>query len=174
MLQQFTWQDFLIAALVLTLVWYAVIALLFYRRELSLLFGQKEFKQPHEPLPHRWEKGTDQLTGEDEDEPDLMGESRMPDGINRVSVEEISFSGGGVEKEDQVGLVPDVLQELKQVFSILSREDGSKKDFTRLVKAVKEKFPKIASSPNIGRINGFITDHAPFHLSPEELENLWD
>jgi len=159
----------------LTLIWYAAIALLFYRRELSCLFGQREIKHANEPLAHRWEKGTIQLSGGEElEEPDLMGETKLPDGISRVSVEEFSFSGGGAEKEEQVGLVPDILQELKQVFAILAREDGNKNDFTRLVKAVREKFPKIASSPNIGRINGFITDHAPFHLSAEELENLWD
>jgi hypothetical protein len=173
MLQQFTWQQFLIAALVFTLIWYAGVILLFYRKELNaFLRGKRKNEQVKEPLPHRWEQDTTQLQGDESTEDDLMGESRMPEGVGRMSMSDFGFSDEG--KEQQIGLVPDVLEEIKEVFSILAREDGSKKDFFGLIKLVKEKYPKITANPNIGYINEFIADHAPFRLSVEELEDMWE
>ena len=77
------------------------------------------------------------------------------------------------DKVTQLGLVPDVLEELKIIFSILASEDGSKADFFSLFKTVKEKYPKITADPNIDSINIYIREHVPFHLSNEELEDLW-
>jgi len=179
MLQQFTWQHFLVATLVLTIIWYAVVILMFYRRDFFTVFSGKKnspvnrFKKS-EPLPHRWEKGVDDISGKEVNEPVLMGKSKLPDGVSRVSVEEISFSGPGDDREQQVGLVPDVIQEIKEVLSLLAAQDGNKKDFFGLMEKVRDNYPKIASNPNIGSLNKFIVEHAPFHLSAEELENLWD
>lgn len=175
MLQQFTWQHFLVAAMVLTVIWYAAVILIFYRRGFLPPFLKKTGASSTERLPHKWEKGVDKLAEtESEAEPDLMGKSRMPDGVSRVSLEEISFVGNGDEKQQQVGLVPDVIQEIKEVFGLLAAQDGNKKDFFGLMETVRKNYPKIASNPNIGSLNKFIVDHAPFHLSAEELENLWD
>lgn len=175
MLQQFTWQHFLVAAMVLTVIWYAAVILIFYRRGFSGLFGKKNAVASNERLPHHWEKGVDKLAEKDDGaEPELMGKSRLPDGVSRVTLEEISFVGDGDEKQQQVGLVPDVIQEIKEVFRLLASQDGNKKDFFGLMEKVRENYPKIASNPNIGSLNKFIAEHAPFHLSAEELENLWD
>lgn len=178
MLQQFTWQQFLVAALVLTVIWYVAITLTFYRKEFFGLFGPKLTTHSSERLPHRWEKGVDKLAGiVSEEEPDLMGKSKLPDGMSRVSSDAFGFSGNDQNpdsKVEQVGLVPDVLEELKGIFSSLAANDGDKLDFMEMMDTVREKFPKIASSPNIGRINTFIAENAPFYLSKDELENMWD
>ena len=178
MLQQFTWQDFLIATLVLTIIWYAAITLIFYRKEFLGLFNPRVTDRTPERLPHQWEKSVDQLAETTlKEEPDLMGKSKLPDGMNRVSSEGFGFSGGGQDagsKLAQVGLVPDVLEELKGVFASLAANDGDKLDFMEMMEAVREKFPKIASNPNISRINAFVTENAPFYLSKDELETLWD
>ncbi|MET3115377.1 hypothetical protein AAKU52_003126 [Pedobacter sp. CG_S7] len=175
MLQQFTWQEFLIAILVLTLVWYAAVILIFYRKELGVFFSGK-LQQKNAPLPHRWEKGVETMEKEDVDSPEeLLGRPKLPEGTSSVSMGQIGFAGNDDDaKSQQLGLVPDVLQELKEVFAILEKEDGSKKDFFNLMEVVKEKYGQIGSNPNIGRINEFIAGHVPFHLSAEELDNLWD
>ena len=179
MLQQFTWQQFLVATLVLTLIWYVGVILLFYRNEFFGLFGSKSNGVAGGRLPHRWEKGVDELDVQVEEEADLMGISKLPEGMSMTTSDAFGFSGGvsgGVSEDskmEQVGLVPDVIQELKAVFAKLSENDGNKRDFMEMMAEVREKFPKIASSPSIGRINGFIADHAPFHLSAEELEDIW-
>ena len=179
MLQQFTWQHFLVATLVLTVIWYAVVILMFYRRDFFEAFSGKKnnpvnrFKKS-EPLPHRWEKGVDDISGQEVNEPVVMGKSKLPDGVSRVSLEDISFSDPGNGRVNLVGLVPDLLQEIKEVFRSIAAKDGNKKDFFDLMETVRQNYPKMASHPTISNINSFIVEHAPFHLSSDELENLWD
>ena len=170
MLQQFTWPEFLIAALLLTIVWYLGVIAIFYQSELiAFLSGRKDGKAKQETLSHTWEADPEFT----EESSALVGVSRLPGGMSTVSMNGFGFSRSEDAKEDQVGLVPDVLEEVKSAFKLLSKEDGNKKDFLRLMRLVSERYPKIGSNPNIGYINEFIADHAPFHLSAEELENLW-
>lgn len=172
MLQQFTWQQFLIAALVFSFIWYAGVILIFYRDELkAFLAGQRNPKHPNEPLPHRWDDENDLVDNENEET--LIGETRLPEGMSTVSMNGFGFTRSEDSKDDQIGLVPDVLEEIKSVFSTLAKDDGNKKDFFNLMKTVSEKYPRIGSNSNIGYINEFIADHASFHLSTEELEDLW-
>jgi len=172
MLQQFTWQQFLVAAAVLTLVWYVAVILLFYRKELNaFLSGKMGRKVTDEPLPHQWEKGVEE---QEETEDELMGKPALPEGMTTVSMGGIGFVASERAKVQQIGLVPDVLAEIRDVFGILEKEDGDKKDFLNLMAIVRGKYPGIGANPNIGSINAWIIEHAPFHLSPEELENLWD
>ncbi|MFA6275795.1 MAG: hypothetical protein WC622_03550 [Pedobacter sp.] len=173
MLQQFTWQQFLIASMVLSLIWYAGVILFYYRTEFLSFLGRTE-NSKSEPLPHRWETGVEVLENGNLQEDELIGKAKLPEGVASVAIGSFGFVQTEDERETQVGLVPDVLQEIKEIFGIIEKEDGSKKDFFNLMEMVREKFPKIGSNPNITRINQFISEHAPFHLSADELENLWD
>lgn len=177
MLHEFTWQQFLVAAMVLSLVWYVGVVLLLYRKEVLFWFGKSRGKEPKERLPHRWQKGVVEVSEVKDHslvEEDLMGKAKLPDGMSSVSMGSFGFSQTEDDRESQVGLVPDVLQELKEIFAIIEKEDGNKTDFLNLMEMVKNKFPKISSNPNIPRINQFISEHSPFYLTPEEMENLWD
>lgn len=171
MLTQFTWQQFLVAITVLSLIWYCSVILLFYRKELKRLLNGKPLNDStSEPLAHRWAEKFDVLEQQAEDH--LMGKSRLPDGVEIVGMDEIQF----VEpdpKTQRLGLIPDVLEEVKTIFDILSKEDGNKQDFLALMQTVKENYPKIASHPNLPQVNDFIISNASFHLSPDELENIW-
>jgi len=175
MLQQITWQTFLVATLVLTISWCLAIALIFYRTKIFQFFENRKQKpinqfKTTEPLPHRWEKGVDKLSNE---EMELVGKARLPEGVSMIDSNGFSFTNED-EKQQQLGLIPDVIQEIKKVFSLLAAQDGNKKNFFRLMETIRENYPKIASNPNIGSLNQFIAEHAPFHLSAKELENLWD
>lgn len=176
MLQQFTWQQFLVATLVFTLIWYITVILIFYRQEFFRLFNGRGIVPLSDRLPHRWDKQVDDLPNELDDDFEPMGVSKLPEGMSLTTSDAFGFSGGITEDEkmDQLGLAPDVIQELKTVFARLEKTDGGKKEFIRMMVEVKEMFPKIASSPNIGKINAYIADHAPFLLSNEELADLWD
>ncbi len=175
MIEQFSWWQFTVATGALALLWYIGVILLFYRTELNAFLGGKSVNGETEPLPHRWEKDVETLTEEKVAETEnLMGKPKLPEGMSLINMEQISFASSGDAKQQQIGLVPDVLQELKEIFSILAKQDGNKKDFFGLMEMVRLNFPAIGSNPNIGRINDFISENAPFHLSPEELENLWD
>lgn len=171
MLQQFTWQQFLVATLVLTIVWYIGVILIYYPKELkTILSGKSKPNEADQPLDHNWDKNVDILNSDDE--PELMGKSKLPDGMSKVSIDEVSFVSDD-EKQDRLGLVSDVLEEIKIIFGILAKEDGNKNDFLNLVAAVRENYPGITSDPNLHRINEFIIDHASFHITTKELEDIW-
>lgn len=181
MLQNFTWQQFLVAALVFSLLWYGGIWFFWLRhRKLGGLgwkgssagIGSGRSGRSAGKLPHRWEGDVEVLSPADE----LMGKSRLPEGMELLSGSELRFAGkeGTADRSDQLGLVPDLLQELKLLFQRLAEEDGKKSDFFRLLEALKSGFPKMGGHPQMHALNEFIIDHAPFHLTPGEIADLWD
>lgn len=175
MLQQFSWTIFLVFFAVLSALWYLALALTIYRKEVFGLFSQARVSQPTSPAAGLQAEQQGSIPISDQ----VMGESKMPEGLEVVSMGELNFSvpfahSQTEEKADQVGLVPDVLQELKEIFRILAKEDGTKQDFFSLAAMISEKYGRIGSNPNIGQINIFIRDHAPFAVTLEELEHLWD
>lgn len=184
MLFPFTMQDFLIAAVVLSLVWYAGVFLWFNRRGNLVLklggaagAGTKVRTKLRPGLPG---KGSGGELEEDFAVEGLMAKVKLPEGMELIASNELRFSGmtgeaaSGSVHYDQLGLIPDVLEEIKEVFGILAKEDGTKQDFFGLMKLVGEKYPKISSHPGLSGLNAFIRDHAPFAISAQELEDLWD
>ncbi|MBB2143958.1 hypothetical protein GM921_00545 [Pedobacter sp. LMG 31464] len=178
MLQQFSWGAFLLASFVLSFLWYGFVLLVCYRKEMLAFLGNGKLG---ERLPHRWEKGVEILNkglgdgrahGEELVE-SLMGKSASPAGLSVLAMGQLSFAGSEDARSEQVGLVADVIQELKLIFATLEKEAGSKLDFFRLLEKVKEDYGKIGAHPNIGSINAFIAEHVPFYLTADELENLW-
>jgi hypothetical protein len=189
MLQHFTWQQFLVAALILSLIWYAAVLLVFYRQELNdFLSGSRRPLNRPEPLPHVWEEEFEggPLHGED----NLMGKPAMPEGMSRLSFAQFGFAptvektGGTLEAvpgeagknegpDTKLGLIPDVLEELKRIFHVLERDKGSKADFISLFGLVSAKYPKIKGSANQQALNAYIRENVLFPISDEELDGLW-
>jgi len=159
----FTWQQFLIAAVIFTVAWYAGL----------LSLTAKGFKK--EKKVERLQKDWEEELGDE----DLIGSNRPPDGISEVEAHTLGFAPkvwdatDDAERERQIGIIPDVLEELKTIFNILENENGTKEDFYSLFDLVKTKYPDIAGSPNVSAINEFIRENALFPISDEELTNLW-
>lgn len=179
MLFPFTMQQFLIAAVVLSLVWYAGVFLWFYsRRGAGLQLGGSAGGRLRPAVPGKGSAVA--LERQESDEQGLMGKVKLPEGMDVIPFEELRFSdrvegaGSGVNQADQLGLIPDVLEEIKEVLGILAKEDGTKRDFMDMMRAVRERYPKISSHPGLAGLNTYIRDHASFHISPQELEDLWD
>jgi len=179
MLHYFTWQAFLVAALILTLIWYAVVILLFYRKELNdFLSGNRSPAVQPEPLTHAWDEDfeDDPLA----DEENLIGKPVMPEGMSRLSMSQFGFAPNMKEtaiqdddKETQLGLIPDVVEELKSIFHILDTEHGDKEDFISLFGLVSSKYPKIRNTANQQALNDYILENLAFEISNEELDKLW-
>jgi hypothetical protein len=180
MLQQFSWGQFLLASFVLSFLWYCFVILVFYRKEALELLGHWGSGS----LPHRWEKGVEDLRDVDDGvssandglvEDSLMGASAMPEGMKVLGLGQISFAtvAGAEDRYDQVGMVADVIQELKRIFAKLESQGGSRDDFFGMLEKVKEDYGQIGAHPSVSAINGFIAAHVPFDLSAGELENLW-
>jgi len=183
MLQQFSWGHFLIAAVVLNLVWYVLFSLVFYRAELKAFLGRGagdgvpfagvgSLKVPSSGKATN--DGDRDRRIEREVDAALMSSSRLPEGVEVKSSSQVNFSpsdrDGGY---DQVGLIADVVQELKDIFSELEKGAGDKRDFFRLLGKLKEEYGPLGGHPSVGALTGFIVERAAFHLTADEIDNLW-
>jgi hypothetical protein len=179
MLKHFTWQQFLVAALVLSIIWYTVIILLFYRQRIQdHLNGKNKSNNPPEPLGHAWDEEFDDEPLSDED--DLMGKSALPEGMSNLSMAQFGFaprigdSDFDESRQRQLSVVPDVLEELKSIFHILETQQGTKQDFISLFGLVSAKYPNIKGTPNQQALNDFIRGNVFFPISDRELDSLWN
>ncbi|MEQ7801306.1 hypothetical protein ABDJ41_16045 [Pedobacter sp. ASV1-7] len=168
MLQVFTWQEFLIAALVLSVLWYAGVGLLFYRGEiLGFLSGRGKSS---EPLAHSWQDQVDEL------ELDLMGGVAGESGVSVLEADEFSFvPRESVDRDlDPLGDLADVQDEIKGICSVLEMENGTRADFFALFAMIREKYPKVFEGGVRVELAEFIVEHLPFELSEDELAGLLD
>jgi hypothetical protein len=180
MLHQFTWQQFLVAALILSFIWYGALILLFYRKRIQeILSGKHKRENQPESLAHAWEEDFEEEPLAEEE--NLMGKSALPEGMARLSMTQFGFAPGPGEptvkqgviknweqkkdfenettddgRERQLGLIPDVLEELKSIFHILETEQGNKEDFISLFGLVSSKYPKIKGTSNQQALNDYI------------------
>lgn len=172
MLQSYSWSAFLFLVGGLSLLWYLGVALTAYRKECLSLFKLSRGKPeaiPNFPTPvERPENDNQKTYGITLS---VMGKSRSIQGLESSSMAEVSFTS---EKNDGVGLKSDIIAELREIFTLLADNDGDKGDFLGLLEPMKLRYPPMAAHPARSQVNNFIKAHAPFLLSLEELENLWD
>lgn len=172
MLAQFTWMDFFIAALPLLAVWYVWLFLVYSRGHRQGGFSDLTTAGSERAnLSYAGAGDGPVYSGLGDD---LMGKSRMPEGMSRVVSSDVVFADQELSDEQEPGLVMDVIAEIKDLFGILAREDGTKQDFFRLIAAVKEAYPGMGTHPGIAVINAYLIEHAPFLISLQELDSLWD
>jgi hypothetical protein len=173
-----TWQQFLVAALVLSSIWYLVILPLRYRRQLGQWLERKGSKRSIEPLRRDWDEEMEEGP-ETDAEDEIIGRPKLPEGMSRVDMNMFGFAPDVHEDEDdsrqlQQSLVPDVIEELKNIFHVLEKEEGSKGDFISLFGLVKSKYAAIRDSPSQRALNDYIRENAPFPISDDELTGLWN
>lgn len=181
MLEQFTWFDFFACALPLLVGWYLWLFLMYKRVGAGSFdrLGRSAMAAGDSAvlcLGQDLDGGAGLNLGASGNGPDLMGKSIMPEGVSTHANSDVVFAGE-LEVESEVSssvLMGDVIAELKEVFAILAKEDGSKNDFFRLMEAVKESYPGLGSHPGLAVLNAFVSEHAPFLLTLAELESLWD
>jgi hypothetical protein len=179
MLKHFTWQQFLVAALVLSIIWYTVVILLFYRQRVhDYLNGNSKDSKTPEPLGHAWDEEFEEEPLSDDD--DLMGRSALPEGMSNLSMAQFGFAPRVSDedldenRERQQSVVPDVLEELKSIFHVLETQQGTKQDFISLFELVSAKYANIKGTANQPALNDYIRENVPFPMSDEELDNLWN
>jgi hypothetical protein len=176
--KSFTWQQFLVAAVMLSSIWYLVILPLLYRKQVGEWLERKGKKPEVEPLRREWdEELEEEPVAATEDE--LMGRPKLPEGMSRLDMNMFGFAPDMDEDEDakrglQQSLVPDVIEELKSIFHILEKEQGNKDDFVSLFGLVKAKYAAIRGTASERALNDYIRENALFPISDEELINLWN
>jgi len=173
MLHTITWQHYLLYVVIALLIWYSVILWIYFRDEAKLLLDGSK-KQLIE---------NDDFSEVNEHKDDFLGEPSEEYGVSTVGSQGISF---GVrlpedanaypfsQEEALQGLVPDVLEEIKEVIHTIEVEKGDKEDFKSLFKLVSSKYQQLVASGYLDAINKIISETAPFNLSDEELKQLWE
>lgn len=96
-LQHFSWQGFLVFFLVISFLWYAAVLLLFYRKSLLTFFNSKflvsDIVLQRSAVPDRKIGGVSAAVDTtDASEPEVMGKSRLPEGMSLISADLIRFS----------------------------------------------------------------------------------
>lgn len=183
MLKGLTWEQFCWFSAVLGFLWYGAVGLLCYRREVMAFFGARPAGLGGSgpgtgigPVGTMEKKDVNGGSGAaDLEGGSLMGKPALPVGVSVLGMDQVSFVAGPavVDRVEQVGLVADVIEELKGIFAQLEREAGGRAEFFVLLEGLKETFGGIAGHPSIGAINAFVVENAPFELSMKELEGVW-
>lgn len=165
----FTWLQFGIAAIGLTLIWYAAILLLYFRKEAQNLLTKPKPAEA-ESLQHAWE--TDEFTDDEE----MIGDAAEPEGVTTHSWNSFGFAGRNKENaEDELnGLVPDALEEIKLAVHTAETQGGGKSDFISLFKLVATKYARLKDGPHLEAINEWILENVPYDLTEDELWQLWE
>ncbi|MEO6520556.1 MAG: hypothetical protein ABIN91_02690 [Mucilaginibacter sp.] len=178
MLQAFTWQSFLIAALIFSLVWLLVVSLLFYRKE---VFKFLSGKAPDvEPLPHAWQEDF-----EEEDPDDLMGKPTEPEGISVLGQHDFGFAPRIEAEETAIPTEADVNELLQtELFDLMEDVkpllDEEVWDKTELIEAVNEqvrRYPRLAGSSLLETFYLTVaeqvreSDHLGFVVTVAELQD---
>ncbi|MGE6220367.1 hypothetical protein ACQKCH_11120 [Nubsella zeaxanthinifaciens] len=151
--KDFLWQDFLLMAVVMALLWYLLVWLLFYR---------KPSTGASTPLAHHWQAQVDELAD------GLMGGSVPEPGTAVVAADDFGFAV--LEKEEQLGLVADVQQDIREACAQLEADLAGKEVFL-------ERFTAIIANYAIPEglkesLGEFVREHAPFFIEQEELERI--
>ena len=103
-----------------------------------------------------------------EELPELMGKAKLEEGVEIISADEMNFT----PKVMQLGDVPDLQQEIREICALLSDRDGNKEEFISLLRLAVEKYPRIPYEMHES-LSGFVREVAGFYLSDEELQGLW-
>jgi len=178
MLHNCTWQAFLIAAILFSLVWLVGVLLLFYRKELNAFLSGSP-RELIEPLGHAW--ADDFETAADEG---LMGKPALPEGLSILEQDEFSFApakvkpGAAIPANDELlqGDVFDLMEQVKPIFDI---EKVKKTMFLALMTEEIRNFPRLMDSDLLDSVCEQVCQQVndsgllEFELSVEELkENL--
>ncbi|MNK81760.1 hypothetical protein D3C87_1015140 [compost metagenome] len=149
MLKGFTWEQFCWCWALLSLLWYGMVLLVWYPGGIKSFFGSnavafsggssisdRRLDGPEAGQLAEVASNDEQGSGVD----GLMGRPALPQGMSVVGMGELGFvkvEDDGADRYDQVGLVADVVQELKLIFAQLATSAGEKADFFRLLDGVK-------------------------------------
>lgn len=143
LLHAFTWQQFLIAALIFSLVWLLVVLVLFYRKELfAFLSGTSKV----EPLKHAWQDDFEALPDDD-----LMGKSIEPDGVSVLGQDDFSFAPREMPGQDDAAIGAEVLQTelfdlMEEIKPLFDRPELDKAGLIAAVNTEVRHYPRLMDS----------------------------
>ncbi|RKR81882.1 hypothetical protein BDD43_2043 [Mucilaginibacter gracilis] len=171
MLHAFTWQQFLVAALIFSLVWLLVVLLLFFRKE---VFEFLSGKTPEvEPLKHAWQEEFE------EDPGDLMGKASEAEGVSILGQGDFGFVPRDLSYDVPVDsgeiLRSELFDLMEDVKPLFQASDLSKAELIGEVNASVRLYPKLLESTLLETFYLMVAEKVgesetlDFKISAEEL-----
>lgn len=173
MLNQFTWQQFLIAALIFSLLWLLIVLVLFYRKELFAFISKKP-KDEVEPLTHAWQNDYEPAPDEG-----LLGKSALPEGVYIVEQDEFGFKQPELDTgtNDEL-LQADVFDLMERVKPFLGDASLDKGDFIGLVNEQVRDYHRLLESTLLDSFYELLAEqvddsvYLDFEISAAEFRDL--
>lgn len=167
MLEQFTWQQFMICITGTSVIYYAALSLLYYREELDALFRRR--------------RSVSVSVYQDGIEDDLLGRPADEEGFTSSPMEDLRFPSDEVIRDNQevlLGQIPDLLEEFKTLISITAETGESKEEFLSLFRFIIAKYPATKRSNCREAVNMYVLENSEgklsFSLTEEDLIQCWN
>ncbi|WP_461791651.1 hypothetical protein [Pedobacter sp.] len=154
--QNFSWQDFLLAAALLSVLWYVLLWLFLFRGRPSVLGAPA----------NGGARGADVFDGIEEN---LLGRPVMAEGEKVVGADDFGFAGA--DQLEQLGVVADVQEQLRVTCRELESRLAAKEEFLSVISSVLKCYPVPLSSRL--PLEEFIREHLPFFVTEDEMDGLW-
>ena len=168
MLEQFTWQQFMICITGTSAIYYAALGLLYYREEINAVF-------------HRRRSVLESTYRHEIEDEALLGSPAKDEGFTVSSMEDLRFPNDKVSADDQqvlLGQISDLLEEFKTLISITAETGESKEDFLSLFRFTIAKYPAAKRSNIREAINTYVLESSEgnlsFSLTEEDLIQCWN
>ena len=168
MFSHITWMQYLLAASILLLCYYATVLLLYFRPVLQALLS-KSFRSPKD-------QGLPPLPG-------IMG-AVAPD-PDRVAAEDVRVAPAALPAEHGAPapdafapeVMTDLVQELDTLLAMVSQNPGSKADFCSLLRLVLTRYTAVLPDHLQDQVNRLLLektrDPFPVALTAADLHALW-
>jgi hypothetical protein len=170
MLKSISWQEFLTVMSVLSVIYYSVLGLIYYRAEIrSLFFGRAKVKTSS---PTNSTKRSSSLIGQIKEEEEIDEDEEQ----ETLSSDQIH----PVENNPQdalLGAVADLLKGLKEIIDSIAANKTEKTECLVLIRAIFSKYSQLGGTRYQQSINLFLYENAidqfAFELTLEEINSLW-
>lgn len=169
MLKSISWQEFLTVLSVLSLIYYSILGLVYYRVEIKNLISGKG-KTDASPRPST--RRSNSLVGQIREEEDINDDEDQ----STISSDQIN----PVHNHPQdalLGTVADLLKDLKEIIDSISTRKIEKGESLALIKAVFSRYEQLRGTNYQQSVDLFLYENAidqfPFELSLEEIQKLW-
>lgn len=170
MLKSISWQEFLTVMSILSVIYYSVLGLLYYRAEISnFLSGRTRVKaSPPSNSAKRSSSLIGQIKEEEEIDEDEEQGTLSSDQIHPVE---------NNPRDALLGAVADLLKDLKEIIDSIAANKTEKSECLVLFKAIFSKYSQLGGTRYQQSINLFLYENAvdqfAFELTLEEINSLW-
>jgi hypothetical protein len=183
MLHQISWFTYGVGVISITIIYYLLVSLSFYRTEIRTTFHQLTGKRLA-PSP----AGTGDFQIPDYS---IMGQAQ-PEPVEFVAADELSFAPAELPDNEEPEVAPpnvlpgdnhlisdfsEMVSEAKTLIRVINESSESKENFEMLFRLIIQKYRDLRGTPYQEQINEFLLNEGapefPFPLDLSDLNNYW-